>query len=155
MAHSLIKVFVHLVWITKERRRLLIPEVGNHVKDHISEYAQNNSIDITTLAIQPEHVHLLASLSRSQRIEDVAKLLKGESSHWINHGSLLRHKFSWQRGYWAGSVCYQHVDRVKSYIANQQEHHRQKSFREEFMALLREEGYSEAEIQILLNDGSR
>jgi REP element-mobilizing transposase RayT len=155
MAHAWIKVFVHFVWTTKERQPLLIPEISTKVQNHMAEYAVQNAIDVKSLAVQPEHVHLLVSLSRSQRVEDISKLLKGESSHWINHNDLLHEKFSWQRGYWAGSVCYQHVNRVRSYIGNQQEHHRKKTFREEFTEILREDGYSEAEILVMLNYESR
>ena len=100
--------------------------------------------------MQPEHVHLLVSLLRSQKIEDISKLIKGESSHWINANNVTSTKFAWQTGYWAGSVSYQHVGAVKNYIERQDEHHKRKSFVEEFEIMLREYGYSEAEIAELL-----
>jgi putative transposase len=150
MAHSYVKVFVHFVWTTKDREKLLIGAVRPSVKEHIEAYAASNEISVQALAVQPEHVHLLTSLSRTQRIEDIAKLLKGESSHWINSNDLLSGRFSWQTGYWGGSVSYQHTGPVKAYIEGQDEHHGKQSFAEEFEALLREYGYSDQEIGELL-----
>jgi len=115
------------------------------------EYAARNEIALEVADVQPEHVHLLVSLSRSQRMEDITKLIKGESSHWINTNDLVPGKFAWQTGYWAGSVCYQHKDTVKRYIEGQDEHHRRKSFVEEFEEVLRDYGYSPAENAELLH----
>lgn len=151
MSHALVKIFIHFVWSTKNGKRLLLGESRAVVKNHIEEYAKENSVNITGLAVQPEHVHLVIALSRSQRTEDAVRLMKGESSHWINQNNLIGPKFSWQTGYWAGSVCFQHVDQIKAYIENQEEHHRVKSFREEFEEILRREGYSEGEIAAMLN----
>ena len=150
MAHSAVKVYVHYVWTTKDRERTLINDARQQVKAHITEYAAQNSIDVEALDVQPEHVHLLVSLARAQRIEDVVKLIKGESSHWINSRDLLPGKFAWQTGYWAGSVCYQHKEVAKLYIEGQDEHHKRKSFVEEFEEVLHEYGYYPAEIAELL-----
>jgi len=155
MAHALVRVFIHFVWSTKHGKRLLLGDSGEHVRNHIEEYAWQHSMGIVQLAVQPEHVHLLAPLSRTQPIEDIVGRIKGESSHWINQTNLIRSKFSWQTGYWAGSVCFQHVDQVKTYIQGQQEHHRVKSFREEFEEILRRDGYSEDQIAMLLEGVSR
>ena len=106
MAHALVKIFIHFVWSTKGCEPLLSNENRETVKNHLKEYAGENSINVTSIAVRPEHVHLVSSLSRSQRIEDVMKLVKGESSHWVNQNGLIRSRFSWQTGYWAGSVCY-------------------------------------------------
>lgn len=65
-------------------------------------------------------------------IEDTAKLLKGNSSFWLNQNRLVAGKFSWGRGYGAFSVSHSHVERVAKYIATQEEHHRVKTFREEY-----------------------
>jgi REP element-mobilizing transposase RayT len=88
----------------------------------------------------PEHVHALIDLPTSKSIEDVMKLLKGSSSHWINENRLLRGRFSWGRGYGAFSVSHSHVDQVAAYIANQQEHHSKKSFPQEFELLVKRYG---------------
>ena len=150
MAHSTVKVYLHFVWTTKNRERSLVNKARQRVKDHIIEYAAKNEIGVEAIDVQPEHVHLLVSLLRSQKIEDIAKFIKGESSHWINANNLISDKFAWQTGYWAGSVSYQHMDAVKKYIERQDEHHKRKSFVEEFEEVLRDYGYSAAEIAEVL-----
>ncbi len=68
------------------------------------------------------------------------KLLKGESSHWINENNLISQKFNWQRGYGAFSVSPSHLTVVRKYIANQDEHHRTKTFLEEYNTILKKYG---------------
>jgi len=155
MAHSTVVVHIHFVWTTKNRKRSLVNDRRQEVKAHMHEYAAQNGITIEALDVQPEHVHLLVSLSRSQRIEDIAKLVKGESSHWINVNGGLPGKFFWQAGYWAASVCHQHVRVVKRYIDNQDEHHRRISFVQEFEEVLREHGFTREQIAELLRLESR
>jgi len=111
------------------------------VKAHIEMYAKENNIQIKSLAVQPDHVHLLVQLQSDQRVEDIPKLLKGESSNWLNAQDLLRIKFSWQRGYGAFSVSPGHVEQVHNYILNQEEHHRVKPFSEELQNILEKYGF--------------
>ncbi|HEV8538740.1 MAG TPA: transposase, partial [Bacteroidota bacterium] len=63
---------------------MLMGDARSAVRDHMSDYAAENRIELHALNVQPEHVHLSVRLSHDQRIEDISKLLKGESSHWIN-----------------------------------------------------------------------
>ncbi len=155
MPHSLVKVYVHFVWNTKYHERILLGDTRQRVKEHIQYYAEENGIALEALNVQPEHVHLLMWLGRDQKIEDIAKLLKGESSHWINHNDLVKQKFAWQTGYAAFSVSYQTLETVKSYIHGQDEHHRLKTFIEEYQDMLLKSGYSDTEISELLHLGNR
>jgi putative transposase len=107
------------------------------------------NIIVDALGIQKEHLHALISLRSDQNIDDVAKLLKGESSHWINSENLINPKFSWQRGYGAFSISPSHVDAVKIYINNQDEHHRKKTYVEEVTELLTKYGLTPEEIAIV------
>ncbi len=145
MLHSFTKIYIHLIWSTKARERLLMKDIRPVVKEHILEYAEVKNIKILSINVQIEHVHALVSLSSDQKVDDVVKLIKGESSHWINSESLIRPKFSWQRGYGAFSISTSHVDVVKRYIMNQDEHHRMKSFGDEFKTILQKHGYSTLE----------
>lgn len=142
MVHSFTKIFIHLVWSTKFRQPFLNGDLRTAMKLHLEKYAQENNIRIESLAIQPDHVHLLVQLQSDQRVEDIPKLLKGESSHWLNSQDLLRVNFSWQRGYGAFSVCPGHIDRVRNYILNQDEHHRTKPFSEELQNILEKHGFT-------------
>jgi hypothetical protein len=91
----------------------------------------------------------LLRLAHDQRIEDVSKLLKGESSHWINQNDIVPGKFSWQTGYAAFSVSPGSTDAGRAYIGSQDEHHRQRSFNEEFEVMLREAGYADDQVDEL------
>ncbi len=98
----------------------------------LTEYATEKNIYLKINYFNAEHVHALIDLPTSKSIEEVVQLFKGSSSHWINQNRLLRGRFSWGRGYGAFSVSNSHVDRVATYIARQAEHHRKKTFVEEF-----------------------
>ena len=142
MLHSYVKIYVHIVWSTKNRKPFLDNLVRPNLQQHILEYAQTKRISIMTIGIQKEHVHVLASIRSDQNIDDVVKLLKGESSHWINSENLIKPKFSWQRGYGAFSLSPSHIEAVRGYINNQDEHHRKKSYIEEISDLLIKYGYN-------------
>ena len=145
MLHSYTRIFVHLIWGTKNRQKFLTKPLRPSIEGHFITYARDNQIMVDTLGVQPEHVHLLLMLRSNQTVENVVKLLKGESSHWINSENLIRPKFSWQRGYGAFSVSPSKVDQVRAYIKNQDEHHRIKSFSEEYGGFLRSVGFTQAE----------
>ncbi len=135
--HSYSRCWLHLTWATKDRLRLITPEIGKKLSKHLSEYSQSKQIYMRINAVQPEHVHALIDLPTSQTIEGVVKLLKGESSHWINESDLLKVKFAWGRGYGAFSVSHSHLKRVSDYIANQEEHHRRRSYLQEYERFVR------------------
>jgi len=90
--------------------------------------------------VNSDHVHALFDLPTRFSIEDVAKLLKGESSHWANQNRLVQGGMAWGRGYGAFSVSHSMVSEVAKYIADQAEHHRKKSFTEEYEAFIRAYG---------------
>jgi REP-associated tyrosine transposase len=129
--HSYSRVWLHLIWATLERRPLLSKSAAAKVSSYFSEYASEKGIYMKINYVNPEHVHVLIDLPTNLCIEDVMQLLKGGSSHWINESNLLPGKFGWGRGYGAFSVSQSSVAEVAKYIANQEQHHRKKSFSEE------------------------
>ena len=88
-----------------------------------------------------DHVHCLVSLGTDQTIEKIMQLIKGESSFWINKSDLCKTKFGWQDEYFAVSVSEANVPAVRKYIANQDEHHRTKSFEDEFQGFMKRAGF--------------
>jgi REP element-mobilizing transposase RayT len=87
-----------------------------------------------------DHVHALLSIPGMTSFAKAVQLIKGGSSKWINDTFPRQHKFEWQEGYGAFSVSVSQVPRTISYINNQKEHHRRKSFQEEFLELLNKHG---------------
>ena len=142
MLHSYTKLYVHLIWGTKNRFNYFNKEIRDLVKDHILKYAKENNIEVLSINIQSDHLHLLISLRSDQKVDDIVKRLKGESSHWINSENIIKPKFSWQRGYGAFSISSSHLDAVKNYIKNQDEHHKKVSYIDEYKKILTKYGYS-------------
>jgi putative transposase len=127
MLHSYTRIFVHFVWATKNREKVLTKDVRPRVYQHIAKYANENGIVIKAMNVQMDHVHCLIDVASNQNVDYIVKLLKGESSHWINEKDIVSPKFLWQRGYGAFSMSPSHIEKVIEYIANQDEHHRKVS----------------------------
>jgi REP element-mobilizing transposase RayT len=106
----------------------------------LTDYAKEKGIYLKINYFNADHVHTLIDLPTSMSIEEVVQLFKGASSHWINEKRLLRGRFSWGRGYGAFSVSHSHADRVAAYIAGQKEHHRRKTFSQEFEVFVKKYG---------------
>ena len=130
--HSYSRVWVHLIWATLERRPLLSRSAAVKMSGFLSDYASEKGIYMKINYVNPEHVHALVDLPTNLCLEEAMQLFKGGSSHWINESNLVPGKFGWGRGYGAFSVSHSGVGEVAKYIANQEEHHRKKSFSEEF-----------------------
>ena len=129
--HSYSRVWLHLIWATLDRRPLLSKPAAAKLSAHLSGYAHEKGIYMKINYVNPEHVHVLIDLPTKLCIEDAMHLFKGSSSHWLNQGSLVPGKFAWGRGYGAFSVSQSGAAEVAKYIANQELHHKKKSFSEE------------------------
>jgi len=129
MSHT--KILVHNVWTTKNRIPYLYKQIRPLVFNHILEYGETKDIHIEAVNGYTDHVHCLISLSRQQNISDCLKLIKGESSFWINKRKLIGVKFQWQDDFWAVSIGLSHLGNLRRYIWNQEAHHRKKTFKQE------------------------
>lgn len=129
---SYVRIWVHLVFTTKNREPYLSKEIRDRLISHIIENARTKDVYLESIGGWSEHPHLLISLGREQMIAKVAMLIKGESAHWLNKQALFRGKFCWQDDYFAVSVSESVVERLKDYIAHQEDHHRARPFSEEF-----------------------
>jgi putative transposase len=138
-----VKVWIHFVWTTKNRFPFLTDEIRQRVFQHIRENAKAKGIFLDYINGYREHVHLLISLGTEQTISEIVKLLKGESSHWINQNNLTTTKFQWQHEHFAVGVGESILDKTRNYIRNQEEHHSRRPFEAEFDAMLTTYGFSE------------
>ena len=138
--HSYSRCWLHLTWATLGRERLLPKPAAAKLSRFLHEYAHSKDIYMRINYVNVEHVHALIDLPTKYSIEETVKLLKGSSSHWINQNRIVAGKFAWARGYGAFSVSQSSVDEVSKYIANQEEHHRKKSFTEEYERFIRAYG---------------
>lgn len=138
-----INVWIHYVWSTKERRPFLVPSIRVSVFSHIRENAHAKGIHLDVINGAVDHAHALISLGADQTIAKIAHLLKGESSHSINAEGLVPGEFCWQSEYYAASVDPVGVNQVRNYIRNQEEHHRRKTFDEEYQEFIKKYGLTE------------
>ncbi len=134
----MIKIWIHLIWATKNRDKLIAKELKPKLIEHIKSNAKQKEIWIDSVNCVSDHIHLLISLGSEQTISKVVMLIKGESSFWVNKNKLIPGKFEWQDDYMAYSVSDSIVKRVRNYIANQEEHHKVKSFGEEYENFMNE-----------------
>ena len=138
MAQSLARLWTHLIFSTKEPYPFLSdPTVRADMHAYIGTVLRTH--DCLTLVIggTEDHVHSLFTLSRNYSIADIVKEVKRTSSGWIKTIASQYSKFRWQSGYGVFSVSQSHVAQVRNYILRQEQHHRRKTFQDEFRAFLR------------------
>lgn len=127
-----IRIWLHIIWSTKNREKLITKALKPKLLQHIQHYTREKQIFIDSVNCTSDHIHLLISLGASQSASKIIGIIKGESSHWINKSKLTKTKFEWQDEYMVYSVSESVISKVRKYIANQEEHHRNKSFQEEY-----------------------
>ncbi len=139
---SYVKIWVHLVFSTKDRTPFMSKEIRQDVFGHIAENCKEKDIFLHTIDGHSEHIHCLISLGKDQSISKVSQLIKGEASFWINRSAMCAGRFAWQDDYFAVSVSESQVEAVSKYIMNQKEHHRKKSFAEEVDEFMQKYGFA-------------
>lgn len=138
---SYTKIWLHCVWSTKNRKIVIPISFRPILLSHFREEAKSKEISLDFINAHKDHVHALVNLGRQQTIASVMKQLKGESSHWINKMNTIPTKFSWQDDYFAVSVSQSHVERVRRYIKNQDEHHKRITWEKEVELFLEKYGF--------------
>ena len=131
MAHTYTSNFIHCIFSTKDRKPLISVNRTLELYDYLGRIAKAEGFALIAAGGTANHVHLLFILPATHSLAHAVQKLKGSSSRWMGAG------FAWQEGYGAFSVSPSQVSAVKQYIANQEQHHRKRSFEEEFTALLR------------------
>ncbi|MBI1831156.1 MAG: IS200/IS605 family transposase [Planctomycetes bacterium] len=137
MPQSLAQIYLHIVFSTKNRKPSLQDAV---IRDEMHKYLGGlcNGLGCPVLRVGgvEDHVHILCRLGRTVSIAEFIKELKRESSIWVKTKGPAFDDFHWQGGYGAFSISPSHVEAVRQYIANQEEHHRTVTFQDEFRRLL-------------------
>ncbi len=134
---SYISSYFHCVFSTKERRRLITPELRDRLWPFLGGIARQNKMKAIKIGGAEDHVHLLLSLPATMPVSKALQLLKGGSSKWIHETFPEQRLFAWQEKYGAFSVSVSQLDKIIRYIENQAEHHRTMTFQEEFLMLLK------------------
>ncbi len=138
MSQSLAKVYLHVVFSTKNREPILIDEWREELFAVLGGAANNLGCQSLTVGGVVDHIHMLFQLGRSITIADAVGKIKSTSSLWINQSRGLTVPFHWQSGYAAFSVSQSNVDAVRDYIRRQPERHAWQSFQDELREWLRQ-----------------
>lgn len=137
MAQSLSKVYVHLIFSTKNRERTLREEICSDLHAYIGGILRDLDSACLEINTEPDHADLLFILSRTHTISDVVAQAKRGSSAWLKMRDRVYSQFHWQNGFGAFSVSQSGVDEVREYIQSQAEHHKRPSFQDEFRSFLK------------------
>ena len=136
MANTYTALHYHLVFSTKNRERWITPDVEARIWAYLGGIAKENAMHPIQIGGIEDHVHVLLGAPATLAPSKIAQLIKGGSSAWI-HGTFPNMTgFAWQDGYGAFSVSKSSVPDVARYIQNQRQHHRTKTFQEEYLAML-------------------
>ena len=140
MANTYTSLHYHIVFSTKGRRRWIHQDIEQRVWEYLSGIAKENKMTPVKIGGIEDHIHALVGAPATLSPSKIAQLLKGGSSKWIHQTFSNLRDFAWQDGYGGFSVSKSQIDGVANYIATQREHHRQRTFQEEFRALLERHG---------------
>ncbi len=136
MANTFSQIYIQIIFSVKGRQNLLQKPWRDEVFKYISSIIKNKNQKPIIVNGVADHVHVFVGLKPSMRLSDLVRDIKNNSSCFINEHKFIRGKFSWQEGYGAFSYAHSQIDNVYQYIANQEEHHRKKTFREEYREFL-------------------
>ena len=140
MPQSLARLHVHLIFSTKHRERLITDVVRDSLHAYMATVLQNFGCPPVLINSVADHIHILFELGRTVSVSQAVEEVKKSSSKWVKtQGTEFTH-FAWQAGYGAFAVSESNVAAVRDYIAGQAEHHREKSFQEEYRVFLERHG---------------
>ena len=141
MPQSLAQIYLHIVFSTKNRQPFLEDEtLRTETHAYLAGTCRNLGSPSLIVGGVEDHVHILCMLSRKCTVADFLRELKRDSSKWIKTKKTSLSSFHWQFGYGAFSVSPSHVNSLRKYIADQEEHHRRETFQDEFRRLLKKYG---------------
>ncbi len=136
MSQSLVKIYLHIIFSTKNREDLLPKAYLNEIHSYIAGVIKNNGCVPITVGGTSNHVHLLCEMSSNITVAELLRLTKASTSKWVKE-KYGENDFAWQGGYAALSVSQSNADAVSHYISNQEQHHRKLSFKDEFLGFLK------------------
>jgi REP element-mobilizing transposase RayT len=140
MARTLIEIYLHIVFSTKDRANTIPSEIEAELHRYMTGIAANLGSRCLAINGTENHVHTLVSLGKTSALSDLVREVKKGSSSWLKREGAASRAFGWQDGYGGFSVGRSDLPAVRRYIAAQKEHHRRVSYEEEFVSLLDEHG---------------
>ena len=137
MVNTYTQMYVHLVFAPKNRDALIGKGWKNDLEKYITGIVQNHKHKMLAIGTMPDHVHLFIGYNVNQLIPDLIEKIKTSSNFWIRKNKLSKFHFEWQKGYGSFSHSRSQIDTLVKYVLEQEIHHKKKSFKEEYLEILR------------------
>lgn len=137
MANTYTQMYVHLVFSPRRREALIRRKWKDGLEKYITGIVQNHKHKMLAIGAMPDHIHLFIGYNVNHLIPDLVEEIKTSSNAWVKKNKLSKFRFDWQKGYGAFSHSRSQLDTVVKYVLNQEDHHKRKSFREEYLDILR------------------
>jgi REP element-mobilizing transposase RayT len=138
MAHTFTQIYIQIVFSVTGRHCLIHEHHRDEIEKYISGVVRNIGQKLITIYCMPDHVHMFIGMKPDIALSALVRDIKANSSRFINESRWIRGQFSWQEGFGAFSYSINDIDVVARYILHQQDHHKRKSFHEEYVELLKE-----------------
>src|SRR5689334_1227027 len=136
MPNTYTQIHVQFVFAVKNRQALIHEPIRVRIEKYITGIVQNFGHKLLAIYCMPDHTHLFIGFRPNQSLSELMREVKSRSSEFINKERLTKEKFNWQEGYGAFSYSHSHVQNVIEYVLSQPEHHRKKTFKEEYLEFL-------------------
>ncbi|MBO0933340.1 IS200/IS605 family transposase [Fibrella aquatilis] len=137
MPNTYTQLYIQVVFAVKHRHGLIRPEWKEDLYRYMTGIIQKQGHKLIAINGMSDHVHVFIGFNPKQAVSELMQYLKMDSSKWINEKRLTSAQFEWQTGYGAFSYGHSQIDVVVKYIQNQEHHHRERTFLQEYKALLR------------------
>jgi len=131
------QIYIHIVFAVNGRDNLISKKWKDELHKYIAGIIKGKNQKPIIVNGMPDHIHIFVGLKPSMAISDLTRDIKNNSTNFINEKKLVRGKFSWQAGYGAFSYSHSQIGNVYNYILRQEEHHKKRSFREEYLEFLK------------------
>jgi REP element-mobilizing transposase RayT len=137
MANTFSQIYIQTVFAVSGRLSLINQDFREELHKYITGIVRKQDQKLISINSMPDHIHILIGLRPAMALADLVRDIKSDSSEWVNKKRLARGKFGWQEGYGAFSYGHSQLNRIIRYIENQEKHHRKRSFKDEYLTLLR------------------
>ena len=137
MANTYTQIYIQVVFAVTGRLSLIRGEYKEEIHKYITGTIRNDGHKLIAVNGMPDHLHILLGLKPNMALSDLVRDIKSNSSNFINERRLSQGKFGWQEGYGAFSYGHSQLDTIIRYIQNQEQHHRRRSFKDEYLTLLK------------------
>jgi len=138
MANTYTQIYLHVVFAVKHRDALISSSWKERLHKYITGIIQNQGQKLIAINTMSNHAHIFIDMKPDTALSDLMRDIKRDSTNFVNNEIRLHGKFGWQEGFGAFSYSHSQIDSVVKYIRNQEEHHRRKTFREEYETMLKD-----------------